>query len=74
MLSPIQKLKKIVLKSVSNNSENPFEECSIKFHLDPNLNNDKAGRKYSTFKDYDVLLDPYMNLDDRKYLWNMYQL
>ena len=72
MVAPLRKLKAAVLRcalSPKQMSEIGSKGFDFKFHLDPFKEDDDKATNYATFQDYDMLLDPYLPLPDRQYLW-----
>ena len=69
MIVPIQRLKAAVKKAVANNSEHREEEFDFKFYMDPFKEIDMVETDYATYAEYNNLMDPYMPLGDRRYLW-----
>ena len=74
MIKPIERLKLAVQTCFNSNIEMSDTKFDFKFYLDPFIELDEVKTHYATFEDYNSLLDPYMNIADRRYLWYMYQL
>ena len=72
VMRPIKKLKDAVLNYASKEDEQTDMGHKFNFHLDPYFMYNSNETHYATFEEYDIILDPYMNLVDRKYLWYMY--
>ena len=67
-------MKSALLACITSNIEPSEKTFEFKFHLDPFKEQDNVGTDYATFDEYNHLLDHYMPIADRKYLWYMFQL
>ena len=74
MIMPIVRLKAAVKKAVASNSEIREDEFDFKFFMDPFKEIDLVETDYATYEEYNHLMDPYMPLGDRRYLWQMFRL
>ena len=74
MIKPIQKLKRKVIEQASDIDGADEEDLDFKFHFDPFKEEDLKSANYTTFEDYDNLMDHTLSEEDREFYWQAYTL
>ena len=74
MVKPVLQFRAAITECIENEDFDLSDHFHYKFFMDPFSPDDNQQTNYSSFSDFNFLMDPTMKLAHRKYFWRQFQL
>ena len=74
MVKPVMQFRAAITECIENEELDLAEKFHFKFFLDPFSKDDDVATNFTSFSDFNFIMNPTIKLCHRKYFWRQFQL